>query len=165
MALTMQDLKNMLAAEYAASDDGAGGLGDQLGLLFEKTYDDLKAAADGGANSTTSAVYFMRATAACRVVRAYAIPRGSLTAHDSTYATITIKKNGSTTVATLATTTTGSGNWVDGTPEAFTLSSTVSALQLAAGDVLSWEIAKASTGVVVPIVKFQVETELGEPLP
>ena len=62
-----------------------------------------------------------------------------------------------TTVATHSTQSGGFGSWGAGVPVPLTLSATAAALELAVGEVLVIEIAKAGTGVVVPAGQLVVE--------
>ncbi len=116
-----------------------------------------KASADSMAADTTAetytGLYFPRA---CRIRSLYIITTAAgLTAHASNYATITVSKRnaaagGKTTVGTLTTTVVSSGNLTQGVGTAFVLSTTAGALDLVAGGSLTWEIAKAASGVIVP---------------
>jgi hypothetical protein len=102
---------------------------------------------------------------AARILGAWIQPQGTLTAHDTNYATVKVVKGdnaaGSETImASVATTTTGSGNWAVGIKEALTVSSTVANTRIAKGEVLAFSIAKASSGVVVPICSITVLLEV-----
>lgn len=127
-----------------------------MGLILGKSPAALwqKAAADGAAGTATAESPIPRAPIACRVVSAQFVPGAALTAHDTTYATFTLRKrNGAGGAAVvLATVTTkitgGSGDWTAFIPVDF---GTITSPDLLATDELTVEITKASTGVVVPL--------------
>ncbi|HEX6276326.1 MAG TPA: hypothetical protein VFZ53_24970 [Polyangiaceae bacterium] len=116
-----------------------------------------KTSADGMATTTTSDTqigFINPFDFSIKLVSAFAVAvGGTLTAHDTNYATITLKFDdgaaGTPAVAaTWTTTTTGTGNWAVGIREAATL--TVANLTLVAGGAVWFNIAKAAAGVVVP---------------
>lgn len=113
-----------------------------------------KEAADGAAANTLAEHSIFRAPANLIVKSAKYIPDAALTANDATYATITVQRrnadgSGAVTVASETTKVTGgSGNW--SAFVAVSLALTAANLKLAAGQILTVEILKASTGVVVP---------------
>lgn len=87
----------------------------------------------------------------------------AVTASDSTYATVTVATRSAggspTTVAVMTTKTSGSGG--TGNMTAFVpYAMTVTTLILAAGDVLTLAIAKASTGVALTAATSYFEVEL-----
>ncbi len=93
-------------------------------------------------------IYYARNKA---VVKGFVFtPPVAITSNDTTYATITLRKRTAggtgTSICAMATTTTGTGDIAALTPVAGTL--TASAVQLAAGDSLTLQLTKASTGVV-----------------
>lgn len=115
-------------------------------------------AADAEAANATAETYIGRAPRLVSV-RSVAIVGAALTAHGSNNATITVHKRTSagatqTTVATLATNVAG-GNWVAGAPKVFALAA--GAASVAAGSSLSFSIAKAGDGVVIPASCLVVE--------
>lgn len=122
-------------------------------------FEHLKTAADGSASTATSEVPLGMARRASKVVAAYYIPASTLTADDTNHATLTISKRAAdggskTTVASVSTTTTGSGNFVAWVPVPLTVvaaDASVTALSQ-----LSFEITKPGSGVVVPIGKLVV---------
>jgi hypothetical protein len=120
-----------------------------------------KAAADGAAATTTAESTIIRAPFALGVFAAYYVPAAALTADNTNFATITIAKrdvNGanSVTLATVTTQITGSGNWTAFKPVPIPLQST--AVNLAAGEVLTVTIGKSGSGVVVPIGMVHLDT-------
>lgn len=135
--------------------------------LIRRTFQLRKPAADAMAADTTAytAADAVRMQRAGRILGAWIYPQSTLTAHDTNYATVKVVKGdgaagAETIMASVATTTTGSGNWAAGVPEALTVSSTVANTRIAKGEVLGFSIAKASSGVVVPICSITVEIEL-----
>lgn len=110
-------------------------------------------AVDGAASTTTAEIAVGVSPRAGKLFRAYYLPSAGLTAHDTTYATITVSRytaagGSKTTIASMTTKITGgSGDWVAFVPEALTLAADVA---LEAGAIITYEIAKASTGVAVP---------------
>jgi hypothetical protein len=130
---------------------------------------DVLRVVDGAAGTTTSetVVGYVRkapggnATPA-KVLRVYYLPAASLTAHDTNYATITVSKytaaGGSKTTVASATTaiTGGTGNWTAFVPMEITLSATAANLILESGAILTYEVAKAASGVAIPAGKLVV---------
>ena len=100
-----------------------------------------------------------------RVLGAYIQPQSTLTAHDTNYATVNVVTGdgaaGAAVVAASVTTkiTGGSGNWAAGATEALALTATQADQRYAAGAVLSFNIAKAASGVAVPICTITVDVE------
>ena len=134
--------------KYAASDITSLTLDQRLTLqtvAFHKT------AADAADATTTSDAIFI-ANRDLIIVEAWFIPHGTLTADDTNYATIACKV-GAVTKASALTTTTGTDDFVDNTPVALTLAA---APTIADNDVVLFDIAKAGTGVTVPIGVFQL---------
>lgn len=103
-------------------------------------------------------------TGPSKVLRVYYVPAAGVTAHDSNYATITVSKYtaagaSKTTVATITTQTTGgggSGDWTALVPMEITLSSTLANRIVEPKATLTYEIAKASSGVQLPAGKLVV---------
>lgn len=116
---------------------------------------------DAAASTVLAQVPFFRAPGPRTVAAIYFLPLAALTAHDTTYATLTVTKRDvdGTSLGIVGSFTTkitgGSGDWVAFTPEAFTLGTLY--LSLTAGQCLSFDIAKASTGVPVPAGSVQVD--------
>lgn len=134
--------------------------------LIRRTFQLRKPAADAMATDTTAytAADAVRMQRAGRILGAWVYPQSTLTAHDSNYATVKVVKGdgaagAETIMASVATTTTGSGNWAAGVHEALTVSSTLANTRIAKGEVLGFSIAKAASGVVVPICCITVEIE------
>lgn len=109
--------------------------------------------ADATAATATAETPFYRATEAHTLSAFYIVPGANVTANDTDYATITIKKRPASdyttpaTVATLITNVAG-GSWVAFTPKSL---GTLTNAAMAAGDVLTATIAKAGSGVSIPI--------------
>jgi hypothetical protein len=118
----------------------------------------IKVAADAAAADATAATPFGRIHQDVELKRLELLPLNTLTAHDTNYATITVKA-GTTTIWTFTTKITGgSGDWVSGTP----ITATIAAANIRqAGGTspvqLTVEIAKAAAGVVVPICMVQLQ--------
>jgi hypothetical protein len=135
--------------------------------IIRRTFQLRKPAADSMASDTTAytAADAVRMQRAGRLLGAWIYPQSTLTAHDSNYATVKVVKGdgaagAETIMASVATTTTASGNWAAGVPEALTVSSTVANTRIAKGEVLGFSIAKTGSGVAVPICSVTVEIEL-----
>lgn len=135
--------------------------------IIRRTFQLRKPAADAMAADTTAytAADAVRMQRAGRILGAWIYPQSTLTASDTNYATVKVVKGdgaagAETIMASVATTTTGSGNWAAGVPEAVTVSSTVANTRIAKGEVLGLSVAKTGTGVVVPICSITVEIEL-----
>lgn len=116
---------------------------------------------DGAANTATAETPIGMVYAPAQVVAVYYVPLAALTANDTDYATITVSKRTSagaskTTVATLVTTVAG-GSWTAFARKAFTLTATAADLIVASGSTLTFEIAKAGSGVAVPAGDLVVE--------
>lgn len=123
-----------------------------------------KASADGMASTTTSETYTgIYLPRACKLIGVYFVPTsGNLTSNDTDYATVTVNKRvsgASTAIATLTTTTTSSGNLTQGAGTGFVNSTVAGAISIAAGGSISFSIAKAGSGVVVPAGRFSVVVE------
>ena len=157
------DLKRGLTALA----QGTGGLAT-IHQLSDILVTFTKPAADSMATDTTSATVVPWTNAfdfPLKVVGARLFSASALTAHDTNYATITVLTddgaNGTpAVVATWATTTTGTGNWVADTDEVGTL--TVANAVIPVGGKLHYAIAKASSGVAVPITHFVLRLQRAE---
>jgi len=127
-----------------------------LTLLERLTVQEIffdKGAADSQASDTTSVAAFSP-NRNMHLIGAKIIPHSTLTAHNTTYATVALKIS-TTTYASVTTKTAGSGgtgDWVANTPIALTVALT----DLDKDAVVLFTIAKASTGVVVPVMRLQV---------
>lgn len=135
--------------------------------IIRREFTLVKPAADAMAADTTAytAAYQIRMSRPAKILGAYINPQSTLTAHASNYATIKVVKGDGaggeeTVMASVTTEVTGSGNWAAGVPEALTVSSTLANTRIARGEILGFSIAKASSGVVVPICTITVELEL-----
>lgn len=123
-----------------------------------------KAATDGAANTATAESPVPREPLACRVVSAAYVPGGALTADDTDFATLTLRKRngaGGSAVAIASVTTKitgGSGNWTAFVPVSL---GTISNPDLLATDILTIEIAKAGSGVAVPLGYLLVKLAIG----
>lgn len=107
--------------------------------------------ADAAASTTTAETIFARVPAAGTITAVKISPTGAVTASDTVYATITIKwRDGAggaaATIATLITNVAG-GSWT-----AFTTKDmgAITNGAITAGGVLTYTIAKASTGTQLP---------------
>lgn len=126
----------------------------------------LKAAADGAAATTTAETLVGRSPTALpsgHII--YLTPAAGLTADDTNYATITLYKRtaggGTTTIGQILTKITGggTGNWTAWNPVAIVTSQPVSE-----GDAITYDIAKAGTGVVVPACVLNSGKEQVKPI-
>ena len=118
-----------------------------------------KTAADVAADTTTAATYFWSAPRACKILSASILSDGSLTAHDTNYATIEIENKAGTVLAVATTEVAlsgGTGNWVAGTPAAMDVTANAT---ISAGHALNLVISKAGTGVAVPVSALVLELE------
>lgn len=143
---------------------------DKDGKLFINSADSskryassMKEAADAAAADATAEHGFFQAPTALTVTAVYYLPDAALTADDTNFATLTVSRRSTSggskvQVAQAATTTGGTGNWVAFDSESL---GTITNAALAVGEVLTWEIAKSGTGVVVPSGTLQIEYSLG----
>ncbi len=117
----------------------------------------LKVAADGAASTTTAETLFFSAKQALTIESVEYLPSAALTAHDTTNATLTLRRRNAdgTSAASVAALTTNlaSGNWTQWVAKSL---GTITNGSLSAGQILTLEIAKGSTGVVVPAGVLQV---------
>jgi hypothetical protein len=119
---------------------------------------------DAAAATATAFTPFFRAHSKCRVVAAHLLPIANLTANDTNYATISLKKEdgaagGAATLGQLLTKITGgTGNWAAKVTEPITL--TVANCELDEGHVLGVDVAKAAAGVQLD--RFHVVVEIEE---
>ncbi|MBK8260227.1 MAG: hypothetical protein IPK80_02695 [Nannocystis sp.] len=110
-------------------------------------------AVDGTAGTTTAEVAVGVAPNKSKLVKAYYLPGSALTANDTDYATITVSRytaagDSKTTIATVTTKITGgTGDWTAKVPVAITLSADNA---VAAGALITYEVAKAGSGVALP---------------
>lgn len=104
-----------------------------------------KPVVDGSAAATTDDAFFVT-YGEMTILAARYIPHAALTANNTNYATLSVW-DGTTTYASLTTQITGTGDWVDNTAEALTISTS----SVADATTLRFRIQKAASGVVVPI--------------
>lgn len=112
-------------------------------------------AVDATAGTATSEIAVGVAPNKSKLVKAYYLPGSALTADDADYATITVSRytaagGSKTTIATITTETTGgggTGNWTAKVPVTITLSADT---DIAAGALVTYEVAKAGSGVALP---------------
>jgi hypothetical protein len=134
---------------------------NQLGntSVFNAEFNCIQQVAGDAAASTTTAetamAYFKTAQTLSRLV---IVPTGAATASDTVYATITVAvRDGAggaaATVATLITNVAG-GSWVAFTPKSM---GTLTNATIPAGGVLTYAVAKASTGTQLPAFKIFAE--------
>lgn len=122
----------------------------------------VKAAVDSNAGDATAATYFYRLPCDATLKGCTVIPNDTLTAHDSNFATVSLKVGDGaggtpTAVASRTTKTTsggGTGNWAVGVTFGLTLTSATTVVKK--GQVLCFDIAKAASGVAVPPCVIQV---------
>lgn len=120
---------------------------------------EIQKAADGAAATATSETVACGTRNGGRLIGVRYVPGAALTADNTNYATITVSKRDSaggtkTTVASRTTQVTGSGSWTAFVPVELTLAAAADILN--AGGTLTFEIAKAGTGVVVPAGTFEL---------
>ena len=119
----------------------------------------IKDTADAAAGDATAEIPVFQPPDAVTITGAFYLPAAALTSNDTNYATLIVYKRGidgsaPISIASQTTKTTGSGNWVafDGVSLG-TLSNT----GVSAGQIVTFEITKASSGVVVPRGILQIE--------
>lgn len=117
-------------------------------LLARVTVQDLphqKTAADALAATTTS-IGILKENRDLKILEAWFIPHDVLTADNTDYATIAVKV-GATTLASVTTAITDSGDFVLNTPVPLALATSPN---IDDNDVVLFTIAKAASGVIVP---------------
>lgn len=133
--------------------------------LIRKTYVLPKFAVDGAAATTTAytAGYMIRMKNAGRILGAYVCPAGAVTADATNFATVNAVSGdgaaGAAVVMASLVTNVAGGNWVAGTTKTMTVTTTVADTRYVAGAVIAFNIAKAGTGVAVPISNIIVDVE------
>lgn len=131
--------------EYKSGGDNVLPLLGDHSILFNKVL-------DGSAGAATAETVLFVAPFNGYLDKVQLVPDAALTADDTNYATISVHKRAAadyTTkvdVAEVTTETDGTGDFVAWTPVDFGLTP----VSFAEGDILTFEIAKAGTGVVVP---------------
>lgn len=154
----ISDVKAKLGGTVALDEGGEQTLHDMTDVLLFFS----KPAADSMAADTTSATAapcFNGYDFSLRVVGVTLFSASALTAHADNYATITVLKddaaNGTPAAfATLDTDSDSGGSWVADTSKTMTI--TAANAVLAPGAKIHYAIAKAGSGVVVPITHFAV---------
>ncbi len=155
-------------ANYSGSSKDVAAPKAAAKRLIRRTYLLRKPAVDAMATDATAytAADQIRMSAPGRILGAYVQPLSTLTAHAANYATVNVVTAdgaaGAAVVAASISTTIvapGSGNWAAGATEALVVSSTAADTRFVAGAVLSFNIAKVSSGVVVPICTISVDVE------
>lgn len=131
---------------------------------FQLVYN--KDAADGAAGTETADTYLGEIQYKSELLECYVISADTLTADNTDYATITVEKadgaaGTQTTIAEQTTKITGSGDWAAATRVPITVVSDGEE-EIAAGQVLSFKIAKAASGVAVPILALVLRLRLLE---
>lgn len=117
----------------------------------------------GNAAATLAETAIMSHVGSSRTIKRISItPTAGVTANDTDYATITLKKydgagGAAVTLATLVTNVAG-GSWTALVPKAVTLSATGADLVVTNNNVFTITIAKASSGVVIPASVIVIET-------
>ena len=162
MATDRELLKAQEAGALASSaaTDPIGAVGEAHSALFEFTKSDADSMAADATSETYTGVYVPRKA---KVKAIYFLPTsGGLTADATDYATITVSKRDSAadnkaSLGTITTTVASSGNLTQGVAEAFVL--TAANVVVAAGSTVTFEIAKAGSGVVVPAGRFILDLE------
>ncbi|EYF01888.1 hypothetical protein [Chondromyces apiculatus] len=110
---------------------------------------------DGSAGATQPAMPIGMVSSPRHVTAVTLLPGGALTANATNFATLTLTAYSSagTLRGTVATLTTETGSWTSLVPVNMPLGAVVALQQ---GDSLALSIAKAGTGVVVPLATFTV---------
>jgi hypothetical protein len=133
--------------------------------LIRRTYVLRKEAADAMAADVTAytAADQMVMRVPGKVLGIRIQPRAALTANASNNATINVVSadglGGAAVIAASYTSDVAGGNLAAGVTKAGALSATAANTRFAVGQVLSFNIAKGGTGVVVPILSISVDVE------
>ena len=160
-------INDELSKLASASTDYAGSKKRAARTMIREQFSFEKTAADGAAGTTTaySATPGVYAPRDGRILGARILPHGALTADNTNNAVINIDKSdglgGAATIMAAVTTNVASGNWVAGAFKAMALSATPANTRFTKGQLLSFDITKGGTGVVVPActIIFDVEWE------
>lgn len=140
----------------AVSDAGVVSFG-QASSVQTATY--TKEADDGAASDTTAETPLFSPESGAVVLSVKYLPSAALTADNTNYATLSVDSRdaaggSNAVIASITTEITGTGDWVAFVAEDFgTLANTA----IVAGGAVTFAIAKAGTGVVVPAGALQVE--------
>lgn len=162
MATDRELLKAQQAGAFATS--GASDPIGEVGKLHTRYAFFDKASDDAMASTTTSETYtgvYVPVKSKLKSVK-YVATTGGITANATNYATITVSKRDSaagnkTTVATFASDTVSTDDVTQGVAKDMTLSS--ANVVIDAGSVITFEIAKAASGVIVRAGRFHLELE------
>lgn len=163
MATDTEILKDLLLSKFSTKLGNAEAK-SVVGRMFTDSFYIHKPAADSMAADTTAAAAMPVAVSrnAGQIKNVWINPNAALTGHATTNAVFTIKKyaaagGAGTSVATL--TTTVANSFVAFSRIAMTLTATAADLTVVAGGFFTCEIAKGSTGVIVPICNVQIDVE------
>jgi hypothetical protein len=118
-------------------------------------------AQDAAASTTTTETAIGSIVEGSRIIGAYIVPDAAVTADAANYATITVSKRTSagaskTTLATLLTDVAG-GSWTQYARKEMTLTATTADRICGAGSTFTIEVAKAGTGVQLPVLTIGLE--------
>lgn len=162
MSISTTELLGMVDAIYSAKDTNDSGLVEFATTGGRITY--CKQVADALAATTSDAGFLLLpaspAANQIKAIKATLMPQDVLTADNSNYATLSLVyddgANGTeTTVASVTTKITDSGDWTAGN----VVPMAISAAYVPAGKQLRFKIAKTGTGVAVPITTLSVQYE------
>lgn len=126
---------------------------DELNSYLESEQVYTKAAVDAMASDVTAAQYFYRLPRDCDLIDAYYLTGGTIAAAAANTATIIINKHdgaGGAGTASFSRQTITGNSVAAGVPFLLTASVTPADLIVTAGQVLSFQITKQASGVVVP---------------
>lgn len=153
---TVQNLKGLLApwdGSLSPLNAVARVVLDELISMTEQEEVYTKAAVDAMASDVTAAQYFYRVPRDCDLVDAYYLTGGTIAAAAANTATIICNKHdgaGGAGTASFSRQTITGNSVAAGVPFALTASVTAADLIMTAGQVLSFQITKQASGVVVP---------------
>jgi hypothetical protein len=152
MAAIFTNLAKRLKGLFGYLDSSTENVSDEIDALREFQAGYTKEAADAMASDVTAAKYFYYAPRDVQIVSAKFVSAGTATANGSNFGTIIVNKHdgagGAGTVA--ASGPTSSVSIAAGVPFDLALSATLANIQLSAGQVLSFQITKTGSGVVIP---------------
>lgn len=156
MALTSTERQSFIKAlagmlYHAVSD----GYADYRKMVFGRTLKVDKPADDGAAGTATTETGVFRFEEDVQITGIYFVPSAAVTAHGTNFATLLVDKRdgaggAATNLATFATDTVTTDDMAAFVPKALPLTATTADLILSAGNVLTIEITKGGTGVVIP---------------
>lgn len=136
--------------------------GVMTGPMNESSIYTEKHDADSAAGDASAEHIFFSAQNPITITRVVFLPDAALTANDTNFATLIIARRDSAginqaTIVSIITNVAGTGNWTAFDAVDF---GTLSATAVAANEVLTFEITKDASGVVVPSGTIQVEYTL-----